>query len=109
MLFVTMGAEHGLQRESKSEEEVGAESIMTPEQRRMSEERAEFDVQEQPPWEDFEENSVDENYERRKPTVEEKERMDRTMEELGQLMSQSDVRWQLDGAINIPLLWRRIH
>lgn len=76
---------------------------MTPEQRRMSEERAEFHLQELPPWDDFEVNSVDENYERRQPTPEQREQMIRTLEELGDLMAGTDARWQLDGAMNISL------
>lgn len=80
-----------------------AESMMTDEQRRASEIRAEYYEQEQPPWEDFTEK-IDENFARKRPSPEVVKRMNRSIEELGQAFEGSDLNWHLDGALNISLM-----
>lgn len=86
------------------EEEVKkAEEIMTDEQKEASETRAKFAVQERDPFDDFMEH-IDQNDERRPPTQEEKERMDDSLIQLGKIFEGSDVRWHLDGAMNISLM-----
>ena len=42
--------------------------------------------------------------ERRQPSIQEKERMDRYLTDLGNLLKDSDVRWNIDGALNISLM-----
>jgi uncharacterized protein (UPF0179 family) len=80
-----------------------AESMMTDEQRRASEIRAECYEQEQPPWEDFTEK-IDENFVRKRPSPEVVKTMNRGLEELGQAFEESDLNWHLDGALNISLM-----
>lgn len=60
--------------------------------------------QEQAPWEPFEEESIDENYERRTPKPEQIVQMDKRLQELGELFADSDLNWHLDGALNISLM-----
>lgn len=79
-----------------------AESMMTDEQKELSETRAENWEQEQPPWEEY--NKVDKNFVRTSPSPEAVERMDKSLEELGQVFEGSDLNWHLDGAMNISLL-----
>lgn len=59
--------------------------------------------QERDPFQDFIEQ-IDAHGERRQPTQEERERMDRSLSALASLFKDSGVRWQLDGALNISLL-----
>lgn len=80
-----------------------AESMMTDEQRRASEIQAEYYEQEQPPWEDFTEK-IDANFVRKRPSPEVVKRMNRSLEELGQVFEESDLKWHLDGALNISLM-----
>lgn len=42
--------------------------------------------------------------ERRQPTAEEKDRLDRYLQDLGNLFAGSNIRWHIDGAMNISLL-----
>lgn len=60
--------------------------------------------QEQAPWEDFEENSIDENFERRSPDQEEEKKMNESLKSLGNIFEGSDINWHLDGAMNISLM-----
>lgn len=62
-----------------------------------------IDIQEQPPWEDFETDALNDHLERRPPTEEEIVRMNHTLTRLGEVMSLTEARWQLDGATNISL------
>jgi hypothetical protein len=87
----------------KPEEIVKAEEMMTPEQKAASEKRALFMFQDNDPFEDFLEH-IDQNGKRRPPTPEEKKRMDTNLVKLGKIFSESDVRWHLDGAMNISLM-----
>ena len=59
--------------------------------------------QKQPPWESFE-NKLDENFVRKPPAPEAIEKMDKSIEELGQIFDKSDLNWHLDGALNISLM-----
>lgn len=87
-----------------TQEEINkAESMMTEEQRQASEIRAEYYEQEQPPWEDFTEK-IDENFVHKRPSPEVIETMNRSLEELGQAFEGSDLKWHLDGALNISLM-----
>lgn len=87
-----------------SQEEITrAEGMMTPEQKTASEARERFVFQENDPFEDFLED-IDQNDERRTPTPEEKARMDANLVKLGEVFADSDVRWHLDGAMNISLI-----
>jgi len=87
-----------------TQEEINkAESMMTEEQRRASEIRADYTEQEQPPWEDFTEK-IDENFVRKRPSPEVIKTMNKSLEELGQVFEGSDLNWHLDGALNISLM-----
>ncbi len=87
-----------------SQEEITrAEEMMTPKQREASEIREKFMFQERDPFDDFLEH-IDQNAERREPTSEEKTRMDNNLIKLGQIFSDSNLNWQLDGALNISLM-----
>src|SRR3989339_81192 len=87
-----------------TQEEINkAESMMTDEQRRASEIRAEYYEQEQPPWEDFT-GKIDENFIRKRPSPEIVKKMNQSIEELGQAFEGSDLNWHLDGALNISLM-----
>ena len=46
---------------------------------------------------------IEDHLDRRPPTPEEREKMDRELIDLGNLMKDSNVWWQLDGALNISL------
>jgi len=80
-----------------------AENMMTDEQKEASEIRSENYEQEQPPWEDFSEK-IDENFIRKPPSSEAIEKMDKSLEELGQVFDGSNSNWHLDGALNISLM-----
>jgi hypothetical protein len=87
-----------------TQEEINkAENMMTEEQRKASEIRAEYYEQEQPPWEDFTEK-IDENFVRKRPSPEVVKTMNQSLEELGQAFEGSDLNWHLDGALNISLM-----
>ena len=62
-----------------------------------------YRYQECDPFDDFMEN-IDENAERRTPTEEECEQMDRNLVNLGKIFEDSDIRWHIDGALNISLM-----
>ncbi len=85
------------------EEIARAEAMMTPEQKAASEERAANKVQERRPFFD-EQAHFTPDLDRKPPTPEQRERMDAELRQLGDLFAGSDLRWQLDGAINISLL-----
>lgn len=84
------------------EEAQKAEEMMTPEQKVATEEREQFFIQEGEKWDD--EAWVGHNEVRRIPSEEEQKRMDETMKRLGALFNGSNVKWQLDGALNISLM-----
>lgn len=74
-----------------TQEEVNkAEGMMTEEQRKASEIRAEYHEQEQPPWEDFTEK-IDENFVRKRPSPEVVRTMNQSLGELGQAFEGSDL------------------
>ena len=81
-------------------------------QKPVAEERIETQpIREQTRWQEERPNFAEEkpvvegeNKERRKATPEEMEQMDRDLEKLGDIFEGSDVRWQLDGALNISLM-----
>ncbi len=66
--------------------------------------REQFRHQERPAF--FDETVLDQDKgdERRAPTDAEREQMNRDMKKLGNIFEGSDVRWQLDGALNISLM-----
>lgn len=59
-------------------------------------------LQERDPFDDF--LAHIDGGQRREATAEEQEQMDLRLRELGALFEDSDIRWQLDGALNISLL-----
>lgn len=59
--------------------------------------------QERDPFDDFLVH-IDQDGVRREPTQKERERMDRSLIALGKLFEGTQIRWQLDGAINISLM-----
>src|SRR3989344_753776 len=86
-----------------SQEEVAkAEDMMTPEQKTASEARERYQYQERDPFDDFMEH-IDQNAERRSPTEKEKQRMDNNFLSLGKIFEGSDVKWHIDGALNISM------
>lgn len=66
--------------------------------------REQFRHQERPAF--FDETVLDQDKgdERREPTDAEREQMNEDMQKLGDIFEGSDVRWQLDGALNISLM-----
>ena len=58
--------------------------------------------QAQPPWEDL--NIIDDNSDRTEPDQESRERMDKSLEELGDIFKGATFNWELDGALNISLM-----
>ena len=80
-----------------------AESMLTPEQRAASEVREKFKQQERPAFFDSAEKFTD-KMERKPPTPEQRRQIEAELGKLGDLFAGSDVRWQLDGAINISLM-----
>ncbi len=85
------------------EEIAQAEALMTPEQRAATEEREFFKFQEKEPF-GGEHTKFDSEQKRRAPTEEERRGIDAELSQLGDIFAGSDIRWQLDGAINISLL-----
>ncbi len=84
------------------EEMQKAEEMMTPEQKKATEEREKFFIQEQEAWDD--EGWVGKNEVRKIPDGKEQKRMDEDLKKLGSIFRGSNVRWQLDGASNISLM-----
>lgn len=80
-----------------------AEDQMNDEQKKLSEIRAKNWEQKQAPWESNKDN-FDENNERRRPTTEEKEKMNQIIIGLGEIFKGTNFHWYLDGAINISLM-----
>jgi hypothetical protein len=81
-----------------------AESMMTPDQKKDSEIRAKNWEQEQAPWVPFDDDNIDENFERKPATPEQKEDMDRRLSELADAFEGSSINWHMDGALNISLM-----
>jgi len=95
----------GIEKYTPSEEEVSrTEEIMTAEQKAASETRERFKFQERPQFLDESVTEQDKGDVRRTPTSEERESMDNNINRLGKIFEGSDVRWQLDGALNISLM-----
>lgn len=63
-----------------------------------------FKFQERPQFLDESVTEKDEDHIRRTPTFEEQEKMDESINKLGNLFEGSNVRWQLDGALNISIM-----
>lgn len=88
-----------------SQEDISkAESMMTPDQKKDSEVRAKNYEQEQAPWVPFDDENIDENFERKPATPEQKEDMDKRLAELADAFEGSDINWHMDGALNISLM-----
>ena len=85
-------------------EEIVAESQITPEQKKDSEVRAKNWEQEQAPWVPFDDDNIDEKFERKPATHEQKEDMDRRLAELADVFEGSNINWHMDGAMNISLM-----
>lgn len=79
------------------------EEIMTQEQRTASEIRERYKYQERDPFEYFMAD-IEQDAERRAPTPEERERIDSNLIQLGKIFEGSNVRWHIDGALNISLM-----
>jgi hypothetical protein len=77
---------------------------MTHDQKKDSEIRAKNWEQEQAPWVPFDEDNIDENFERKPATPEQKEDMDRRLTELADAFEGSNLNWHMDGALNISLM-----
>lgn len=61
-----------------------------------------FSDQDQPTWPLY--DKIDENFVRLAPSPEAVKKMDGRLEGLGKLFTDSDIHWQIDGALNISLL-----
>lgn len=86
------------------QEEIDKEEEMTAKKHhKIPEHWAQLRVQEQPPWEDFGEK-IDDNFERRRPSSEAVQKINKSLEELSMVFEGSDVNWHLDGALNISLM-----
>ncbi|MDP1884329.1 MAG: hypothetical protein Q8L10_03080 [Candidatus Moranbacteria bacterium] len=87
-------------------EEMAVEGQMTPEQKKDSEIRAKNWEQKQMPWisPDFDNDNIDENFERKPVTLEQKEEMDKRLAELAKIFEGLNINWHLDGALNISLM-----
>jgi len=95
----------GMEKYTPPPEEIAkAEKMMTPEQKVASETRERFKFQERPQFLDELITEQDKGDVRRMPTPEERESMDSNISKLGKIFEGSDVRWQLDGALNISLM-----
>lgn len=91
------------------EEIARAEGMLTDEQREMSAVRERYFLQEIDHWFD---THLDADLERRQPTPEEAEGMERKLDALADAMHGSPARWLLDGALNISLYrgaWLGVH
>ncbi len=80
-----------------------AESMMTPQQREMSEKRARFKFQERDAFDDFMVH-ISQSGERREATDQEKARMDKNFAKLWEVLGDSEITWSVDGALNISVL-----
>lgn len=89
---------------SYQEELDRAESMMTSSQKNDSEIREKNWEQEQAPWIQFDDGNIDENFERKPATSEQKENMDKRLSELADAFDGSNLNWHLDGALNISLM-----
>lgn len=89
----TFSQEQAQKKPKPEAERAGLESI-----------REQFRHQERPAF--FDETVLDQDKgdERREPTDAKREQMNRNVEKLGDIFEGSDVRWQLDGALNISLM-----
>ncbi|KKU15574.1 hypothetical protein A3I34_02575 [Candidatus Jorgensenbacteria bacterium RIFCSPLOWO2_02_FULL_45_12] len=85
-------------------EEIAVEDHMTSEQKSDSEFRVKNWEQEQAPWVPFDDDDIDENFERKPATPEQKEDMDRRLAELADAFEGSDINWHMDGALNVSLM-----
>lgn len=85
-----------------SEEVQKAEGMMTPEQKKATEEREEFFIQERDAFDD--EAWIGQKEERHNLSDIERETMNSDLKKLGQIFRGSDIKWQLDGAQNISLM-----
>jgi hypothetical protein len=81
-----------------------AESMMDSDMRKDSEIRAKNWEQEQAPWVPFDDENIDENFERKPPTPEQIKDMDRRLAELSDAFEGLSVNWHMDGALNISLM-----
>jgi len=80
-----------------------AEALLTPEQQAASEDRAAAKFQERRPFGESGDRFTD-KLERRPPTPEQRREIGAGLDKLGDLFAGSDIRWRLDGAINISLM-----
>lgn len=80
-----------------------AEAMLSPEEAEASRIRAKNKFQDRDPFDSFLDN-IKENDERREATAEEKKIMDANLIKLGKIFKNSDLKWHLDGALNISLL-----
>lgn len=80
------------------------EEVITPEQKATLKTRERFKFQERPQFLDESVTEQDKGDVRRTPTPEERETIDKNIKKLGKIFESSDVRWQLDGALNISLM-----
>jgi len=60
-------------------------------------------IEERPFWGEFRGGEIDKVGEYRKPTPEQKERLEKRLERLSEIFENADFQWYLDGAINISL------
>ena len=79
------------------------QEIKIPKQQEITKTVEDFQFQERDPFEDFM-GHIDQDAERRKPTEEEKQRMDSNLIQLGKIFEGSDIKWQIDGGLNISLV-----
>lgn len=87
----------------QEEKTVGAGNVIVPERRTGNARGERLDLQECDPFDDFLEH-IDQNAERRPPTVKEREKMDANLDKLGKIFEGSHIKWHIDGALNISLL-----
>lgn len=82
------------------------EKIYDPEVESLKQNKIKFTrlEQERNAWPSFAEKNITENHERKLPTSEQKEKMDKNLSELEELFAGSDLDWHLDGALNISLM-----
>ena len=81
-----------------------AENMMTSRQEKDSKIRAKNYEQEQAPWIPFDDDNIDENFERKPATPEQIEDMNKRLTELADAFDGSTVNWHMDGALNISLM-----
>ena len=87
-----------------SQEQPQESTKIEEEQIKLESVREQFRHQDRPAF--FDETVLDQDKgdERRQPTDVEKEQMDGDIKKLGDIFEGSDVRWQLDGALNVSLM-----